>query len=310
MRYTTLGRTGLRVSSVGLGCGGPSRLGQSYGHTTEASKAVIFRALELGINFFDTAESYGTEGVLGEALEEARASGDAFVSTKKSVWDWNKKLLCTPDEMREGLDQSLRRLRRERIDVFHLHGLESAHLDYALSEIVPVLQAARAQGKIAHLAVSEAFMGDTDHRMLRQVLEVDVFDVMMVGFNLLNPSARRSVLVKTRERGIGTLIMFAVRRALTNPTRLREVVESLLAKGDVAPSELNLEAPLAFLGDVRDAAYRFCAHEPGADLVLTGTGSVEHLDQNVKSLLDGPLPPEHLRELERVFGRVDSVSAH
>lgn len=153
-------------------------------------------------------------------------------------------------------------------------------------------------------------MGDTDHRMLRQVLEVDLFDVMMVGFNLLNPSARRSVLAKTRERGIGTLIMFAVRRALTNPTRLREVVESLLAKGDVAPSELNLEAPLAFLGDVRDAAYRFCAHEPGADLVLTGTGSVEHLDQNVESLLDGPLPPEQLRELERIFGRVDSVSAH
>jgi aryl-alcohol dehydrogenase-like predicted oxidoreductase len=309
MRYTTLGRTGLRVSSVGLGCGGPSRLGQSYGRSQEDSRALITRAVELGITLFDTAESYGTEAVLGEALREARAS-DVVVSTKKSVFDWNRQVMCTTDDMREGLEASLRRLGRERIEVYHLHGLEVAHVDYALNEIVPVLERARQDGKIGHLAVSEAFMGDTSHRTLEQVLPKDVFDVMMVGFNLLNPSARTKVLPLTRERNVGTLIMFAVRRALTNPTRLCEVIETLLSSGDLAPSSIDPRAPLGFLGDVRDAAYRFCSHEPGADVVLTGTGRIDHLEENVRSLLAPPLEKQLLERLERLFGRVSSVSGH
>jgi L-galactose dehydrogenase len=309
MRYTTLGRTGLRVSSVGLGCGGPSRLGQSYGRSQEDSRALITRAVELGITLFDTAESYGTEAVLGEALREARAS-DVVVSTKKSVFDWNRQVMCTTDDMREGLEASLRRLGRERIEVYHLHGLEAAHVDYALNEIVPVLERARQDGKIGHLAVSEAFMGDTSHRTLEQVLPKDVFDVMMVGFNLLNPSARTKVLPLTRERNVGTLIMFAVRRALTNPTRLCEVIETLLSSGELAPSSIDPRAPLGFLGDVRDAAYRFCSHEPGADVVLTGTGRIDHLEENVRSLLAPPLEKQLLERLERLFGRVSSVSGH
>ena len=67
MDYTTLGRTGLRVSVMGLGCGGHSRLGQSYGRSEEQSAEVVHAALAHGITFFDTAEGYGTEGILGRA---------------------------------------------------------------------------------------------------------------------------------------------------------------------------------------------------------------------------------------------------
>lgn len=310
MQYTTLGRSGLRVSRVGLGCGGPSRLGQSQGHSAEASKRVIHRALELGVTLFDTAESYRTEALLGEALAEAGASASVVVSTKKGVWDWERKQLCTAREMLDGIDASLRRLRRERIEIFHLHGLELEHVDYALREIVPVLREAQVQGKIQHLAVSEAFSSDTTHRMFQRVLPEDLFDVVMVGFNLLNPCARHSVLPLTRERRVGTLIMFAVRRALTNPTHLRGILDTLIAQGKLAPDALDKDAPLGFLGDVRDAAYRFCLHEPGADVVLTGTGSVEHLEQNLKSLAGPDLPVEHRERLAQLFGQIDSVSGN
>ena len=310
MLYTTLGRTGLRVSRVGLGCGGPSRLGQAYGQPSDDSKRLIRRAVELGINLFDTAESYGTEVLLGEALREAGFSERAVVSTKKGVWDDGEKRLRTPREMQDGIDASLRRLGRERIEVFHLHGLALEHVDYALTELVPVLQGAQSSGKIGHLAVSEAFMGDTEHRMFQRLLPEDAFDVVMVGFNLLNPSARSLVLPLTRERRVGTLIMFAVRKALTNPARLREVLDTLIAQGELPQEALDPAAPLGFLGDVRDAAYRFCAHEPGSDVVLTGTGKVEHLEQNVASLSSGPLSNEQLAVLRRVFGHIQSVSGH
>lgn len=310
MRFTTLGRTGLKVSAIGLGCGGPSRLGQAQGQSNQESKRVIFRALELGINFFDSAETYGTEPLLGEALAEARAGDNVIVSTKKGVWDWARKQLCTPSEMRDGLHASLRRLGRERIDVYHLHGLELEHVDYALSEVLPVLRSAQRDGKIGHLAVSEAFMVDTRHQMLQRVLQDDVFEVMMVGFNLLNSSARRSVFPVTQELGVGTLIMFAVRRALTNPARLNELIETLIVNGELSLEGLDRDHPLGFLGDVRDAGYRYCAHEPGADLVLTGTGSVEHLEANVASLLAGPLEAAQRRQIERLFGALDTVSGH
>jgi aryl-alcohol dehydrogenase-like predicted oxidoreductase len=298
------------VSRIGLGCGGPSRLGQANGGSPDDARSVILRALELGIDFFDTAESYGTELVLGEALREAGRRHDVVVSSKKSVWHSERKAFVTPEEFRKGIDASLQRLGRDQIEVFHLHGLELAHVDYALNEIVPVLVRARGQGKIGHLAVSEAFMTDTEHRMLRRVLELDVFDVVMVGFNLLNPSARKTVLPVTRRLDVGVLIMFAVRRALTNPARLAEVIEGLIDRGELERGAIEPREALEFLGDVRDAAYRFCAHEPGADLVLTGTGSPEHLEQNVRSLGARPLEPALAERLERLFGHVTSVSAH
>jgi aryl-alcohol dehydrogenase-like predicted oxidoreductase len=103
--------------------------------------------------------------------------------------------------------------------------------------------------------------------------------------------------------------MFAVRRALTNPARLREVLEELGGSAALG-AELEAEHPLGFLRDVRDAAYRFCANEPGADVVLTGTGNVQHLEENIESLLSGPLPTEQMQRLDRLFGGVDSVSGH
>ena len=104
--------------------------------------------------------------------------------------------------------------------------------------------------------------------------------------------------------------MFAVRRALTNPAHLRGILDTLVAQGKLAPDALDKEAPLGFLGDVRDAAYRFCLHEPGADVVLTGTGSVEHLEQNVKSLEGPALPSQQSERLAQLFGEVDSVSGN
>src|SRR5258707_13409960 len=70
MEYTTLGRTGLRVSVAGLGCGGFSRLGLGTGKTEAHAESIVRRALALGINLLDTAAAYGTEAVVGQAIKE------------------------------------------------------------------------------------------------------------------------------------------------------------------------------------------------------------------------------------------------
>src|SRR5260370_145563 len=85
------------------------------------------------------------------------------------------------------------------------------------------LGTAQAAGKIRFLGITEQFGGDTAHEMLKRALPDDRFDVIMTGFSLLNPSARRAVFPLTLQHDVGTLIMFAVRRALSRPEALREM---------------------------------------------------------------------------------------
>jgi aryl-alcohol dehydrogenase-like predicted oxidoreductase len=137
--------------------------------------------------------------------------------------------------------------------------------------------------------------------------------VVMVGFSLLNPSARQRVFTVTREKDVGTLIMFAVREALSRPDELKKVVAELAARGEIDAGAVDAADPLGFLGDGRavvEAAYRFCRHEPGAHVVLTGTGDPAHLQANAAAIQAPPLPPEALARLDAIFGRVDSVSGN
>jgi aryl-alcohol dehydrogenase-like predicted oxidoreductase len=174
----------------------------------------------------------------------------------------------------------------------------------------------REEGKIRFVAISEAFVDDMSHRMLPQAVEDGHWDVVMVGFNLLNQSARNRVFPKTLKNNIGTLVMFAVRRALSQPQRLREVWSELAQKGLVKPGDCNPDAPLDFLlgagkaTSIVDAAYRFCRHEAGAQVVLTGTGSADHLKANIESLTKPPLPAPVAARLKDIFAKVDSITGN
>jgi aryl-alcohol dehydrogenase-like predicted oxidoreductase len=174
----------------------------------------------------------------------------------------------------------------------------------------------QAAGKIRFLGITEQFGGDTGHAMLPRALADDHFDVVMVGFNLVNPSARDRVFPLTLSHDVGTLIMFAVRRQLSDPEALREAVAGLVARGEVDGADVDAGDPLGFLrdatgvGSVVEAAYRFCRHEPGAHVILTGTGNIAHLEANLAVIQGPPLPAEVMERLTRLFGRVDSVSGN
>jgi aryl-alcohol dehydrogenase-like predicted oxidoreductase len=314
MHYKILGRTGLNVSVAGLGCGGHSRLGQTYGNTSEQSADVIRAALDLGINFIDTAAAYGTEKIVGEAVRGRRDK--VIISTKTGIVSWSEPNArpFSGEQVLQHLDKSLARLGTDYVDIFNLHGIVEAQLGHVASEIVPALLRAREQGKILFLGITEHFGADTNHRMLSAAVPTGVWDVVMVGFNLLNPSARRNVLRLTQAHDVGVQNMFAVRRALSTPEGLKEALDTIEKAGQLDRSKLQSDDPLGFLKDdtegIVDAAYRFCRHEPGIDLVLTGTGNVDHLKQNVASINRGALPSKMLARLEELFGQVDCVSGN
>ncbi|MBI3957922.1 MAG: aldo/keto reductase [Chloroflexi bacterium] len=311
MEFTTLGRTGLRVSVVGMGCGGASRLGQSYGNSEEESIAVVRRAMELGINTIDTAEAYRTEGIVGKAI--AGVPRDQLVlSTKKNPYKGDTPVSAA--ELIDGCEASLRRLGTDYVDVYHIHGPHANQAQHVLDELVPALQRLKKQGKIRAAAISEHFSSDTEHAVMLDLFQADVWDVAMVGYNILNQTATKTVFPITQARGIGTECMFAVRKAFSRPDHLRAVLAELVEKGEVPAAEIDLNDPLGFVlaesdaHDLTEAAYRFCRHEPGLDVVLMGTGSIDHLETNVRSLLCPPLPAPVTERLQRIFAHAISAS--
>lgn len=311
MEYITLGRTGLQASVLGLGGGGHSRLGLSRGAATTESVTIARHALDLGVNFIDTAEAYGTEPLVGEALREVDRQ-TVIVSTKKSPTEDNRPITAT--QLIRGLEQSLIRLQTDYVDIYHLHGVRADRYDHAVGELVPALHKLREQGKIRFLGITEAFGGDTGHAMMSRAVRDDYWDVVMVGFNILNQSARERVFAETQRRNIGVLGMFAVRDALSRPEKLRETITELVRQGKLTSDAVDIHDPLGFIlqdGDVAsvpEAAYRFCRAEPGMHVVLSGTGNRQHLEENVAAILKPPLSPTVHQRLVDIFAGIDTVS--
>ena len=110
--------------------------------------------------------------------------------------------------------------------------------------------------------------------------------------------------------------MFAVRRALSQPESLRTLCRDLADKGAIQKDAIDLNDPLGFLinetdaASLPEAAYRFCRHEQGIDIVLTGTGNPAHLKENVAAILKPPLPKLALDKLAKLFGGLDYLTGN
>jgi aryl-alcohol dehydrogenase-like predicted oxidoreductase len=310
MQYTTLGRSQLRVSVAGLGGGGFSRLGLKTGKTEGEAARLVLEAVDLGINFIDTAAAYGTEGVVGRAL--ASLQRDQVVISTKSTVRRNGEPVA-PEELVASIDSSLRVMGVEHIDVFNLHGVRLDDYEYALDILVPVLNAEKRKGKIRHIGITEAAIVDHTNEMLKRALGDPVWEVFMAAFHMMHQVARTNVFAQTQAKGIGTLLMFAVRSIFADPPRIAREVKELAAKGMVDPSLGATAEPLGFLihdggaSNLIEAAYRYARHEPGVDVVLFGTGNADHLRSNVASLLKPPLPDADRAKLAALFGHLTGV---
>jgi aryl-alcohol dehydrogenase-like predicted oxidoreductase len=311
MKKVTLGRTGLEVTVMGLGAGGHSRLGKSKDKSDENAVSVVRRALELGINFFDTAEVYRTEQYIGKALRGVQRDS-VVISTKLSHRTDNR--VKSPKEIEDSLDKSLNKLGTGFVDIYHVHGVLPVNYKEVTEKVLPVLLKMKDKGKIRFTGITEQFNSDRNNSMLTEAVRDDCWDVMMVGFNMLNHSARKTVFKTTIKKNIGVLCMFAVRKALADYESLKTLLEKSFEDGRISREQIT---PGSFIETLKklckdtplsDIAYRYCLHEPGIHTVLSGTGSVPHLEENVKSTDHGSLPAETLEFINKVFKGINSLS--
>jgi aryl-alcohol dehydrogenase-like predicted oxidoreductase len=176
-----------------------------------------------------------------------------------------------------------------------------------------VLEAEKRKGKIRHIGITEAAIADHTNEMLKRALRDPVWEVLMVAFHMMHQGARKNVFAQTQTKGIGTLLMSAVRGIFADPPRVAREVKELAAKGLVDPSLAAADDPLGFLihdggaSNLVEAAYRYARHEPGVDMVLFGTGNAAHLRSNVASLLKPPLPDADRAKLAALFGHLTGI---
>jgi aryl-alcohol dehydrogenase-like predicted oxidoreductase len=307
MEYRPLGKTGLTVSVAGLGCGGNSRLGLGRGASFEDCVAIVRTAVDLGVNFLDTAEAYGTEEIVGAAARHY--DRDKLVISTKAVCGASD----TAETVTRRVEAALKRLALDYVDVFHFHAVSPAAYEHHRDVLAPALVRLKEQGKVRHVGITETSPNDPEQKMLARAIREAPWEVTMLAYSLMNQGARHKIFPETQRRGIGTLLMFVVRNIFSNAAYRADIFAKLVEQGDLDASILSQGDPLAFVvgeggaESITDAAYRYARHTQGVDVVLFGTGNKAHVKDNIDSILRPPLAPAIIERLHTSFGHLKGV---
>jgi L-galactose dehydrogenase len=310
MLFRRLGRTELEVSEL------------SYGAARGAAEdpaqfvATVRAALDSGINFIDTAGGYGdgaSEKMLGEAL---RGRDEAIVETKYCPYESyavGAAYNGTPPALVASAEESLRRLRRDRLDILLGHGIRTVEtLDRFMSDgSYQAMVRLRDQGKVRFIGISELSEGDGTHQVLQRAVPSGAFDVVMLTLNFLLQTASDSVLPLCARHDVGTVVMMPLNQAskqsgLVSVPAALECVRRHIAAGHLPeappysdPSLFDFLQPYP----IPEAGLRYVlAHPVGT--CCAGTQSPERLRQNLRAVEPPYLDPARLQRLRQLFGRI------
>lgn len=325
MEQRVLGRTGVKLSVLGFGCGAVGGL-MVRGSAADQERAVA-RAIELGINYFDTAAAYGngdSEKNLGRVLKTLRP--EVFVSTKFTVLPGDRGKIGPA--VAASLEASLKRLGREQIDLLQLHnriaedGIDRAlAADIVLDEVVPALEKLRQQGKIRFFGIT-ALGASAD---LHRVVDARVLDTAQICYNLLNPSAGSTLppglpgqdfaglLPRAQAARMGTIGIRVLAGGALSGTEARHplgvpaldpIASAADYRTDVAHAR-RLEALVAkgHVASVVEAALRFAISNTALTTVLVGYSTIEQLDYAAACIGKGRLPAAALDEIAVLWRR-------
>lgn len=249
----TLGRNGLTVSALGLGCMGMS---QSYGQASDAeSIKVLHRAIELGVTLFDTAEVYGpfiNEELLGRAFADRR--DQVVIATKFGMDIVDGQMVGTnsrPEHIREVAEASLKRLGTDHIDLFYQHRVDP---DVPMAEVAGTVRDLIAEGKVGHFGLSEA--GEANIRAAHSEQPVAA---LQSEYSLWERNLEADILPLIRELGIGLVPYSPLGRGfLTGTAQPAEAYpENDFRRGDPRFQGENFKANMA----AADAVHRLAAEK-------------------------------------------------
>ncbi len=296
MEKRTLGRTGIEVTRLGLGLAEISRYEQRGEAGADAAR-VLNLALDVGINFLDTAACYAsTEALTGSAVSHRR--DEFFLASKCGHAVETDAEPWTAEVIAESVDRSLRRLRTDHLDVLQLHSCELDVLERG--EVIEAVLRAREQGKTRFIGYS----GDNEAALW--AVGSGVFDTLQTSFNLVDQSSRGELLGAARAAGMGIIVKRPVGngawgRASSPYSYADEYFRRAQIMRDVGPVPGAPEEPILL-------ALGFLFAHDEVDTAIVGTHNPAHLQANVRMVEDDlPIPAEAVEDLRRRFDAVGSA---
>jgi aryl-alcohol dehydrogenase-like predicted oxidoreductase len=327
METRVFGRTGLRLSVLGFGCGAVGGL-MVRGDPRDQERTIA-RAIATGVNYFDTAVQYGngeSEKNLGRVLQRLKP-GNVAVGTKVRLPSADFGGIA--DAVAKSLEASLARLRLDRADIFHLHnaitatgGGEALSVRQVLGEVVPAFERMRQQGKTRFLGLTA--IGDT--AALHQVIDARVFDSAQVVYNMLNPSAAAALPANypaqdygrlfdhTRAAGVGVVGIRVLAGGALSGSAERHPIAS--PPPEPIGSAMSYDADIVrarrlmplvkegFAASLTEAATRFALSHPAMGTILVGMATPQQFEDALAAVQKGPLPPaalDRLSALQQAF---------
>ncbi|MFQ5683632.1 MAG: aldo/keto reductase [Candidatus Binatia bacterium] len=324
MRYRTLGRTDLKISEIGFGCGNNAVLMVRASH--EEQLKAVRRALDLGINYFDTAMAYGrgkSETNLGKIL--GTLGVDPVLSTKVRLGP--EALTSLKAATVVAAEQSLKRLGRESVDLIQMHNRvvldrkNGARLGLTPPEVLGPegvlagFKLLREQRKVRYFG----FTGLGDPQALCTLIDSGEFNSFQAYYNLLNPSAGQSVssafsaldygklIDQAAKHGMGVAVIrvLAAGALTSNPTAGGGSSPEPLSPGSDYALDLERAEKVKFLAsrdmNLSQAAIRFALMKPGVSTVLVGFSNTRHIDEAVACSATGGLSQEAMARLRRLW---------
>ena len=307
MLYRTLGKSGIPVSIASYGGGGPSQFGKAAGLTARQRRELIARALDLGINLFDTSANYGDSEVwLGQALKGV--SRDSYLIATK--WSWKGSAqLPPPESLTRSVEQSMTHLNIDYIDVMQIHGILPGTYHEITEKYASTLLKLKQDGKTRLIGFSEMMTEDPRHTVPQTALEdhPDIWDTIMLKYGILNQYAAKNVLPLAQKHGIAILNMAPVRFTLTRRHEYEQLLDTWREQGEIDVDHPKIKDGLDWLlsddvPSVIAAGYKFAADHPAISTVITGTSNPKHLEDNVSAFENPALPAEHTQALKQLFG--------
>jgi aryl-alcohol dehydrogenase-like predicted oxidoreductase len=327
MEMRPFGRTELKLSVLGFGCGAVGGL-MVRGASTDQERTIA-RAVDAGVNYFDTAVQYGdgeSETNLGRILQALKPA-NVVVGTKVRLLPGDFGRIG--DAIMQSLDASLKRLRREQVDILHLHneitasgGGKAYSVAQVLGEAVPAMERLRRDGKLRFLGLTG--IGDT--AALSRVIDSGVFQSAQVVYNMLNPSAAAALpqgypaqdygrlFDRTQAAGVGVIAIRVLAGGALSGSAERHPIAS--PPPEPIGSALSFDADVArarrlmplvtegFAASLTEAATRFAISHPAIGTILVGMATPQEFEDSLAAVEKGPLPPaalDRLADLRQAF---------
>lgn len=305
MKKNRLGTSDLYVSALGLGC-------MSLGSEKEKAASIIDKAVDLGVNYLDTADLYDfglNEEIVGEAIKSKRQ--DIILATKvgnrwekgKDGWSWDP----SKGYIKEQVKNSLRRLQTDYIDLYQLHG---GTIEDRIDETIEAFEELKTEGVIRHYGISSI-----RPNVIREYVQNSSIISVMMQYSILDRRPEEEIMDLLAQHDISIIARGPLAKGLLTNQGREKLEEKFSGKDYLDYSHQELCDILPKLQQLRphhtltDTAIQYCLHSPVVGAVIPGASSIEQLKENVDAANSPSLSEQEGMQIQQL-SKANQYEAH